>query len=142
MKMKYLSPNTQVIYIEPCVVLANSSISNISNMNQRYANLSLKDQIRKDGINVVVELAFLLYDSYIMILDYKKDQTLIKSIREEKMDIPELIDIASKRGQRVNNLLETMIELSKVVNDEDILLLIEEDGTEGKYKTEWTFFKE
>ncbi len=140
--MKYLSPNTQVIYIEPCVVLANSSISNISNMNQRYANLSLKDQIRKDGINVVVELAFLLYDSYIMILDYKKDQTLIKSIREEKMDIPELIDIASKRGQRVNNLLETMIELSKVVNDEDILLLIEEDGTEGKYKTEWTFFKE
>lgn len=142
MEMKYLSPNTQVIYIEPCVVLANSSISNISNMNQRYANLSLKDQIRKDGINVVVELAFLLYDSYIMILDYKKDQTLIKSIREEKMDIPELIDIASKRGQRVNNLLETMIELSKVVNDEDILLLIEEDGTEGKYKTEWTFFKE
>lgn len=142
MEMKFLSPNTQVIYIEPCVVLANSSISNISNMNQRYANLSLKDQIRKDGINVVVELAFLLYDSYIMILDYKKDQTLIKSIREEKMDIPELIDIASKRGQRVNNLLETMIELSKVVNDEDILLLIEEDGTEGKYKTEWTFFKE
>lgn len=140
--MKYRSPNTQVIYVKPCMVLANSSISNISNMNQRCTNLSLKDQIRKDGINVVVELAFLLHDSYIMILDFKRDQSLIKRIREEKMEIPELIDIASKRGQRVNDLLETMIGLSKVVNDEDILLLIEEDGTEGKYKTEWTFFKE
>ena len=144
MKKKYFPPKQIVEKTKCSILLCSSSLKTKASsfVKQQNAVLPFTTQIRKDRVNVIVELAFLLHDSYIMILDCERDQTLITDIREARMNISKLIEIASSRGKKVDTLLDTMMELSKVVNDEDLLLRVEENGDNESFTAEMTFFRE
>lgn len=93
---------------------------------------SLVSNIRKDRINVIVVLDFLLHDCYVMVLDFEYDMNLIDQIKESRISISRLLRIAKRRGKKVESLFNTMQSLSKVVNDEDFLLRVEEDGDDDE----------
>ncbi|MBR1941341.1 MAG: hypothetical protein IJ845_08430 [Bacteroidaceae bacterium] len=101
---------------------------------------SLVSKIRKDRVNVIVELNFLFHDSYIMVLDFVYDKNLISRIKEEQIDASELIRIATRRGIKVDSPLDVMIRLSEVVNEEDLILRVEDDGDSDSITAKIGFF--
>lgn len=110
------------------------------------SNMRLKRKPRKDRVNVVARYMFLLDDmSYVMILDFQNDASLIKRIKNKKIPLDTLKKEFQNRGTEIdsekNN--EYMSSLIPQLNKEDFILDISDDIGDGTpYNVYFGFFFE
>lgn len=109
-----------------------------------FSSAQIKRQPRRDRVNVIARYMLLLDDeSYVMILDFQSDASLIERIKRKEISLDDLKKEFQNRGIEIDNgkMTEYMSNLIPQLNQEDFILDVSDDIGDGTlYNVYFGFF--